>query len=55
MDLHLAGCDWCERFGGRYAGMVQCVREKLAAPTPLPVEVSDRLMARLRAAQASDG
>jgi anti-sigma factor RsiW len=44
-EAHLAGCDWCERFGGAYAGVVH------ALPTPaesLPTDVAERLRARLR-------
>ncbi|RME26136.1 MAG: hypothetical protein D6798_07255 [Deltaproteobacteria bacterium] len=43
---HLAGCDWCARFGGRYAATVRAVRERLGAEEA-PPEVSRRILARL--------
>ncbi len=45
-QAHLAGCDWCTRFGGRYAAMVQAVRERLGADDA-PPDVSRRLLDRL--------
>lgn len=42
---HLAGCDWCERFGGRYGALVGQLRE-LPAP-PIPDELARRLDERL--------
>lgn len=44
VQAHLAGCDWCERFGGSYAGVVQALRRESAAP---PAGLADRLRARL--------
>ncbi len=28
---HLQGCDWCERFGGRFADVVAALRRDLSA------------------------
>lgn len=47
VEAHLAGCDWCERFGGDYADVVRALRARLGAPTA-PPGVHDRLMERLR-------
>lgn len=47
VDGHLAGCDWCERFGGQYAHLVASVRKTLTTPSPVPSVVSNRLLARL--------
>lgn len=45
VDAHLAGCDWCERFGGRVGGMVAALR--LAREGELPAEVAGRLQRRI--------
>ena len=29
VHAHLAGCDWCERFGGEYASTVTSLRESM--------------------------
>ncbi len=29
VDRHLAGCDWCERFGGEYVGIILKLRQNL--------------------------
>lgn len=47
IDAHLAGCDWCERFGGDFAGAITALRERLAAPAPPAPSAHARLMARL--------
>lgn len=47
IEAHLAGCDWCERFGGAFASIVVGIRENLAAPPPLQPDVEARLLARL--------
>ena len=31
---HLAGCDVCERFGGRFADAIQTLRRALPVPAP---------------------
>ena len=46
-DAHLAGCDWCARFGGRYAGLVDTLRRELAPAEPVPEALADRLDAWL--------
>lgn len=45
VEAHLAGCDWCERFGGAYAGAVTALRRELGAPPPLSDEQKGRLRA----------
>jgi len=44
---HLHGCDWCERFGGRFSEVVGALRRELAAPAPLNAEVAARLRSRI--------
>ena len=29
IEAHVRGCDWCERFGGKFAGTVKSLREDL--------------------------
>lgn len=45
IDAHLAGCDWCERFGGAFVATLGRVRGGLAAEPVRP-----GLLARLDAA-----
>ncbi len=45
---HVAGCDWCEQFGGRFADTVRRLRVSLKEAPPVPEDVADRLSARLR-------
>ena len=47
VEAHLAGCDYCERFGGGYSEMVKTLRDRLARPAALPNEVSERLRAKI--------
>lgn len=47
LEAHLAGCDWCAEFGGRYAGTVRELRQHLGDPAPLPSDVAERLTAAL--------
>ena len=44
---HVAGCDVCERFGHRFAGVVRDLREVLRDPAPLEDGVAERLRARM--------
>lgn len=44
---HVEGCDWCARFGGRYAALVGALREGEVAPAP--EGLADRLRRRLAA------
>jgi hypothetical protein len=41
VEAHVAGCDWCERFGGAYASVVGAMRRTPPRPT-------DGLAERLR-------
>jgi hypothetical protein len=45
VQAHLAGCDWCERFGGAYAGAVGALRRELAGAPPLTAGQKGRLRA----------
>lgn len=47
IEAHLAGCDWCARFGGRISGIVRDVRSQLGRAEVLDAEVSARLLRRL--------
>ena len=47
IDAHLAGCDWCERFGGELANLLHRVRRDLAEPPPLDDGIQERLRATL--------
>lgn len=49
MTAHVAGCHWCERFGGSFGAAVRALRATLADPEPLPEDVEARLRARLAA------
>ena len=48
LEAHVQGCDWCERFGGRFSGVVRAFREGLGAPDPVEHSVRGRLRDRLR-------
>ena len=47
VGAHVAGCDWCERFGGAFARQVAELRKELAVPPPLDPERARRLRERL--------
>jgi len=47
VDAHLQGCDWCARFGGRYAATIQQLQQALAAPPAVSEALRGRLRARL--------
>jgi predicted anti-sigma-YlaC factor YlaD len=49
---HLAACDVCTRFGGRYGLTVQKVREALGEAPAVGSALSDRLRERLRRERA---
>jgi predicted anti-sigma-YlaC factor YlaD len=44
---HLRGCDWCERFGGRFSEVVETLRRELRDPDALGDDVAARLQRRL--------
>jgi predicted anti-sigma-YlaC factor YlaD len=54
VDRHLAGCDWCERFGGRYAAAVTLLRRERATPPQPPPERTRQLWRRLDGADLID-
>jgi len=43
IEAHLRGCDWCERFGGRFSAVVRAFREELAEAPPLDAGLAARL------------
>lgn len=50
IEAHLAGCDWCERFGGDFAAVVATLRRQLGTPPAPPPGLHERLMASLEGA-----
>jgi anti-sigma factor RsiW len=46
IEAHLAGCDWCEKFGTQFSTMMSEVVKQFAVPEPL----SESLQTRLREA-----
>lgn len=52
---HLAGCDWCERFGGAYAGTVGALRRELGGAPPLTAGQQGRLRAVVAGAMTPGG
>lgn len=46
VEAHLAGCDRCERFGGRFGAVVGALRRGMATGDP-PPELTARLRRRL--------
>ena len=52
IDAHLAGCSWCEEFGGEFSETVARVRRTLNV-TRAPDRVSERLARRLAAERRS--
>jgi anti-sigma factor RsiW len=49
MEAHVRGCDWCERFGGQFAGSIALLKRELGAPEPLETERALRLRQAIRA------
>lgn len=47
LEAHVAGCDVCAQFGGRFGELVARLRSELLGVSPIPAEVVDRLAARL--------
>lgn len=50
---HLRGCDWCERFGGRFSAIVAQFRRELHDAEPLDQGIAFRLNQRLRAVRST--
>ncbi len=48
IEAHLAGCDWCERFGTQFSAMLGELVRQFAVPEALSEETMARLQARLR-------
>lgn len=44
LEAHVAGCDGCTRFGGRYASVIAALRQGAGEP---PNDVQERLLLRL--------
>jgi anti-sigma factor RsiW len=55
VQAHLAGCDWCERFGGRFSAVVRAFRAGLGMAPPLESAVAARLRAGLDRALVAPG
>lgn len=53
VEAHLAGCDWCERFGGRMGRVVEGLRGALGAPEGPDDRVRAALRRRLQEASRS--
>jgi anti-sigma factor RsiW len=47
LKAHVSGCDVCERFGRRFAGVIHGLREGLGTPDPLDRAVAERLRSRM--------
>jgi anti-sigma factor RsiW len=47
LEAHVRGCDWCERFGGRFGGVMKAFRDGLGEPAPVAGDIRARLRARL--------
>ena len=47
VTAHVQRCDWCERFGGRFAGIVAALRRELGHADALAPDVEARLRAAL--------
>ena len=50
VEVHLRGCSVCERFGGRFAGLLRVTRDTLGAAPALDEALLARIRARLAAA-----
>jgi anti-sigma factor RsiW len=50
VDAHLAGCDWCERFGAGMAAVVKEVKRLGQAPEPESEAIRARLLRKLELA-----
>ncbi|MCU0225833.1 MAG: zf-HC2 domain-containing protein [Acidobacteria bacterium] len=48
VHAHVAACDVCERFGGRFGALVAGLRGALREPEPLDPAAAARLAERLR-------
>lgn len=46
VDVHLAGCDACTKFGGEFGAVVKALRERLPAAEPSEAATL-RLLSRL--------
>lgn len=48
VEAHVRSCDWCERFGGQFAGSVALLKRELGPPQPLDAARVQRLHQRIR-------
>lgn len=55
LEAHVAGCDRCERFGGRFGAVVGALRRELGGAAPAPdTPVLRRLWTRLSLDRAGE-
>lgn len=47
VDGHLADCNWCARFGGRFTALLDAVREDLGSTEEPSADLTDRVLERL--------
>jgi anti-sigma factor RsiW len=49
LKAHVSGCEVCELFGRRFAGVIRELREGIHEPDPLDPEIAERLRDRMAA------
>lgn len=40
INMHLVGCDWCAKFGGKYSALVQTIQNTLRTEGESPLDPS---------------
>ncbi len=50
IDGHLAGCDWCEKFGGEFSKVIGEFRRNLSRAAPIDQSLAERLRAKINQA-----
>ena len=46
VNIHLAGCNWCEQFGGQYVGTIRALRTQIIEELA-DVEASSDIVAKI--------
>ncbi len=54
IEAHRNGCDWCERFGGRFRSAVGLLRQELTSAPAVSRELRTRLRERIRREQQGE-